>query len=114
MSRKVTSAKTKTTTTKEVLYTVPTNNTGFWELLYVISTVGTETPKVYWYDKSKNTEYLILAGKNLGAGDYLLFTDAIVVLQGGDEIRIEQAGTNSVTYIVTVELIQEQTIQFHS
>ena len=46
MSRKVTSAKTKTTTTKEVLYTVPTNNTGFWELLYVISTAGTETPKV--------------------------------------------------------------------
>jgi len=114
MSRKVTSAKTKTTITKELLYVVPTSNTGFWQLLYVISTAGTETPKVYWYDKSKNTEYLILAGKNLGAGDYLLFTDAIVVLQGGDEIRIEQAGTSSVTYVITIELIQEQTIQFHS
>lgn len=114
MSRKVSAAKTKTTTTKEVLYTVPANNTGFWQLLYVISTVGTETPKVYWYDKSKNLEYLILAGKNLGAGDYLLFTEAVVVIQGGDEIRIEQAGTNSVTYTVTIELIQEQAIQFHA
>ncbi len=114
MSRKVSAAKTKTTTTKEVLYTVPANNTGFWQLLYVISTAGTETPKVYWYDKSKNLEYLILAGKNLGAGDYLLFTEAVVVIQGGDEIRIEQAGTNSVTYTVTIELIQEQAIQFHA
>jgi hypothetical protein len=114
MSRKVSAAITKTTTTKEVLYTVPANNTGFWQLLYVISTAGTETPKVYWYDKSKNLEYLILAGKNLGAGDYLLFTEAVVVIQGGDEIRIEQAGTNSVTYTVTIELIQEQAIQFHA
>jgi hypothetical protein len=114
MSRKVSAAKTKTTTTKEVLYTVPANNTGFWQLLYVISTAGTETPKVFWYDKSKNLEYLILAGKNLGAGDYLLFTEAVVVIQGGDEIRIEQAGTNSVTYTVTIELIQEQAIQFHA
>lgn len=112
MSRKVTSAKTKTTTTKEVLYVVPTSNTGFWELLYVISTAGTETPKVYWYDKSKNTEYLILAGKNLGAGDYILFTEKVVVLQGGDEIRIEQAGTSSVTYVITVELIQDSTLQY--
>jgi hypothetical protein len=112
MSRKVTSAKTKTTTTKEVLYVVPTSNTGFWELLYVISTAGTETPKVYWYDKSKNTEYLILAGKNLGAGDYILFTEKVVVLQGGDEIRIEQVGTSSVTYVITVELIQDSTLQY--
>ena len=112
MSRKVSTAKTKTTTTKEVLYTVPSSNTGFWELLYVISADGTNTPTVYWYDKSKNTEYIIFAGKNLGAGDYVLFTDALVVVQGGDEIRISQSGTSTVTFIVTIELIQDSTLQY--
>ena len=113
MSRKISVAKTKTTTAKETLYTVPVKNTGLWTLAYVISTASTETPSIYWYDSSTTTEYLILSGKNLGAGEFVLLSDAEVVLQEGDELRVSQAGTNSVTYIFTVELIANQATQFH-
>ena len=113
MSRKISVAKTKTTTTKDTLYTIPVKNTGLWTLTYVISTAATETPSVYWYDSSAAVEYLILSGKNLGAGDFVLLSDAEVVLQEGDEIRVSQAGTNSITYVFTIELIPNQATQFH-
>jgi hypothetical protein len=112
MSRKVSAAATRTNSTKVTLLTVPTKNTGLWQLMYIISTAGTETPKVYWYDKSADVEYFIVGGKNLGAGDYVLLTNAEVVMQEGDEIRIQNTGTNSVTYVATVEFVPEQAVQF--
>lgn len=112
MSRKVSAATTRTNSTKVTLLTVPTKNTGLWQLMYIISTAGTETPKVYWYDKSDNVEYFIVGGKNLGAGDYILLTNAEVVLQEGDEIRVQNTGTSSVTYVATVEFVPEQAVQF--
>ena len=114
MTRKVSAAATRTNSTKVTLFTVPTKNTGLWNMMYVISTAGTETPKVYWYDKSTNTEYFIVGGKNLGAGDYILLSTAEVVLQAGDEIRVQNTGTNSVTYIATIELVPEMAVQYHN
>jgi hypothetical protein len=113
MSRKISVAKTKTTTTKDTLYTIPAKNTGLLTVTYVISTAGNNTPSVYWYDASINTEYLVLSGKNLGAGDFVLLADKEVVLQEGDQLRVSQSDTNSVTYIFTVELVANQATQFH-
>lgn len=113
MSRKVSAVTTKTTTTKETILTVPTKNTGLWQLMYIISLTGNDTPQVYWYDSSTNTEYFIVGGKNLGAGEFVrLDGEAEVVLQAGDEIRVQNSSTNTVTYIATVEFIPETTVQF--
>lgn len=112
MSRKVSAVDTRTNSTKVTLLTVPTKNTGLWTTMYVISTAGTETPKVYWYDASANTEYFVIGGKNLGVGDYILLADKEVVLQAGDEIRIQNTGTSAVTYIATVEFVPETAVQF--
>jgi hypothetical protein len=113
MSRKVSAVTTKTTTTKDTILTVPTKNTGLWQLMYIISITGNDTPKVYWYDVSTNTEYFIVGGKNLGAGDFIrLDGEAEVVLQAGDQIRVQNSTTNTVTYIATVEFIPETAVQF--
>ena len=113
MSRRVSSAATRTDATKVTLLTVPTKNTGVWQVMYIISTTGNDSPKVYWYDKSANTEYLVVGGKNLGAGDYILLDgNAAVIMQEGDEIRVQNSGTSSVTYIATVEFVPEQAVQF--
>ena len=112
MSRKVSAVTTKTTTAKETILTVPTKNTGLWQVMYVISLTGNDTPKVYWYDSSTNTEYFIVGGKNLGAGEYILLSNAEVVMQSGDEIRVQNSGTQTVTYIATVEFVPETAVQF--
>lgn len=114
MSRKVSAATTRTNSTKVTLFTVPTKNTGLWNMMYIISTAGNETPKVYWYDASSATEYFIVGGKNLGIGEYILLSTAEVVMQAGDEIRVQNTSTNSVTYVATIELIPEISIQFHN
>jgi hypothetical protein len=113
MSRKVSAVTTKATTTKDTILTVPTKNTGLWQLMYIISLTGNDTPKVYWYDVSTNTEYFIVGGKNLGAGEFIrLDGEAEVVLQAGDQIRVQNSSTNTVTYIATVEFIPETAVQF--
>ncbi len=92
---------------------VPTKNTGLWQLMYIISLTGNDTPKVYWYDVSTNTEYFIVGGKNLGAGEFIILDgNTEVVLQAGDEIRVQNSSTNTVTYIATVEFVPETAVQF--
>lgn len=113
MGRKVTAAVTRTVTDKYTLYTVPTRNRAEWGLMYVLSLTGTDTPAVYWYDKSQNIEYQVVGAKNLGAGEFVLLTDAVVVMEEEDEIRVKNSSTNTVTYIATVELIQNTAVSFH-
>lgn len=106
MSSKASAIATRTTADKHTLYTVPARNIALWELLYFVSLTGTDSPTVYWYNASTNTEYTIFGAKNLGAGDYVLLTDAVVVLEEGDEIRVKNSSTNTVTYMITVTLVQ--------
>ena len=113
MSRQVSAAETRTNSTKVTLYTVPARNRGEWEMMYVISLTGTDSPTVYWYDASANVEYTVLGAKNLGAGDYVLLSDAVVIMEEGDEIRVKNSSTNTVTYIATVNLIQNISVSFH-
>jgi len=113
MSRKTSAVVTRTTATKHTLYTVPSKNRAEWELMYVISLTGTDSPSVFFYDSSANVEYKILGAKNLGAGDYVLLTDAVVVLEEGDEIRVQNSSTNTVTYVATVNLEQNIATTYH-
>ena len=113
MSRKVSAAVTRTVTDKYTLYTVPARNRAEWEMMYVISLTGTDSPAVYWYDSSQNIEYQVLGAKNLGAGDYVLLSTAVVVMEENDEIRVKNSSTNTVTYIATVELIQNTSVTYH-
>jgi len=114
MARTVSAVANRTTADKHTLYTVPAKNTGLWNMMYIISLVGNETPKVYWYDSHTSTEYFIVGGKNLGVGEYILLSDAHVALKENDEIRVQNTGTNSTTYIATIELVPAEAIQFHS
>jgi len=42
-----------------------------------------------------------------------LLSDAHVALKENDEIRVQNTGTNSTTYIATLELRPAEAIQFH-
>lgn len=113
MTRKVSAAVTRTTTDKYTLFTVPTRNRAEWSLMYVISLTGTDSPAVYWYDASANVEYQVLGAKNLGAGEFVLLSDAVVVMEENDQIRVKNSSTNTMTYIATVELVQNTSVSFH-
>ena len=117
MARTVSPVKTLTnTSTKTLLYKVPSKNTGIWNMMYILGVSGTETVKVFWKDFTATpaTEYTVVYVKNQADGNYTLISDAVVALKENDEIWIQNAGTSStVTYIATLELRPAETIQFH-
>jgi len=104
--RKVSAIDSLSSTTKTTLYTVPDKHHALWQVVYVISLTSNDSPTVYWYDVSKNIEYKVFGGKNLSAGDYVLLNQAEVALEEGDQIRVQNSTTNTVTYICTFEAIQ--------
>jgi len=115
MSRKISVGKNKSTTTKEALYTVPTKQTAYWSLLYIVNTgANNKYVTVYWYDKSLNTEFSILNQYTLNAKQFVQFDgNAVTVLDEGDEIRIETESSSSFSFIATLDLEPKLATQFN-
>lgn len=115
MSRKISVGNNKSTTTKEALYTVPTKQTAYWNLLYIVNTgANNKYVTVYWYDKSLNTEYSILNQYTLNSRQYVQFDgNAVTVLDEGDEIRIETESSSSFSFIATLDLEPKLATQFN-
>lgn len=102
-----------TPATKTTLFTVPTRNIARWSLLYAYNgTAAAKTYTAWWYDSSANTEIPIVYNYPLAAANYLKFDGAEVILDEGDEIRVQiETGATNATTIVTVEIEQRSTVQ---
>lgn len=79
-----------TAAVKTTVYTVPTGYYALWNLCYIVNTSGVnKTVDVYWYDKSTNTEIIILDGYQLTHTNFIKFDGgAYIVLEEGDEVRM--------------------------
>ena len=113
MSRPHSVGKNLVANTKTVLFTVPTRNIAKWSLLYAYN--GTASAKnftAWWYDASENTEVAIVYNYPLAAANFLKFDGADVILDEGDEIRVQiETGASNAACIVTVDLDQRSTVQ---
>lgn len=117
MSRKISVGKTKNTSTKEAIYTVPTKQTALWTLLYVANVgANNKTATVYWYDKSTNQEYgIVNASFNSGTGSEWGGQGKYVVLEEGDEIRVaQQDNLTTFTFLVSLEIDPKIAVQFNT
>jgi hypothetical protein len=115
MARRLSTAISKNTAAKETLFTVPTKQTAYWELLFISNTgANNKTATVYWYDKSLNLEIAIInapfsAGQSLEWGG----SNKYVVLDEGDEIRVAiQDNTTSFAFIVSLEMDRKLAVQY--
>jgi hypothetical protein len=115
MSRKISTALTKNTSAKETLFTVPTKQTAYWELLFISNTgANNKTATVYWYDASKNVEIAII-NKSFSAGESLEWggDGKYVAMAAGDEIRVAiQDNLTSFAFIVSLNLDKQLTTQY--
>lgn len=94
--RRVSVGHVLTAGVKTTVYTTPSSYIAQWDLLYVSNHSGVnKTLSVWWWDKSKNLEIVIIDGYPLTAHEFLKFDgNAYVVLEEGDEIRItSEAGS---------------------
>jgi hypothetical protein len=77
------------------LYTCPANCRAEVEMLMIVNAGGNTTVTVVWNDASKSYSSRIVGGKNMGAGEYLLFTGASLVLEAGDKLQITPTGNSA-------------------
>ena len=115
MSRQISVGTNLTTSTKTTIYTVPDRVSAIWTLFYAFNYGGNNKYiNLYWYDSSNNVEIRILDGYTLNTKQYLLFNDAEVVLEQGDEIRVQLEASASMAVTITLEVQPELSVKKNS
>ena len=105
--------KNLTANVKTTIFTVPTRNMAKWLLLFVTNhSTSSKWINVWWYDASENTEIEVLSQYAITAKDFLRIDGtAYILLDEGDEIRVQSETGSVTTCIVTVEIEQRSTVQ---
>jgi hypothetical protein len=105
--------KNLTANVKTTVFTVPTRNIAKWTLAHISNhTGGDKSVSLWWYDSSENTEVVIIDGYNLDARKYVQFNGgAYIVLDEGDEIRVQSETGSAMSITVSMELEQRSTVQ---
>jgi hypothetical protein len=91
-----------TGTTTEDVYTCPPNCTAEISYLHVHNSTGNVSIEIEWYVAADDYTSHFLEGKNLGAGEYITFSDIEIVLAPGDKIQVTPASSGHVDTILTV------------
>ena len=87
-------------------YTVPTGYYALFNLLYVHNTGGsTKHITVQWYDSSAATAIDILTEVTYSSKSYTQFSNAYIVLEQGDQLRLAPQAGSTFAVIATVEEI---------
>jgi hypothetical protein len=88
------------------VYTVPTGYYAKLNLLYIHNTSGNNKYiTVQWYDASANASIDILTQVPYTAKAYTQFSNAYVVMEEGDQLRITTESTSAFAAIATFEEI---------
>lgn len=104
-----------TANTKTTLFTVPTRQIAKWNLTHISNHTGSNKyVSLWWYDKSENTEVVIIDQYSLDARKILQFggNGLYVVLEEGDEVRITSETGSSMSVTVTFELQATSAVQY--
>jgi hypothetical protein len=116
MARKISKSGELTPSTKTTVFTVPVKNTALWHLLFLSNHTGNNKwVSAWWYDASTDTEIRIIDSTNVDAKKTLQFggnVNEYVVLEENDEIRLQAENGSEFTYIVSMEIYPNQSVQF--
>jgi hypothetical protein len=98
-----------TSTAQVTAYTVPTGYYAKWNLCYAVNHAGNnKTIDVIWYDSSTNTEYYVLDNYDLSPTEFIKFDGgAYIVLEEGDQIRVQAAADSIIHVLNTFEQIRK-------
>ena len=91
-----------TGTTTEEVYTCPANCVAEVSYIHIHNSSGNTNIDIEWYVAADTYTSHFLEGKNLGAGEYVTFSDVELVLQSGDKIQITPDTAAHVDSILTV------------
>lgn len=78
------------------LYTCPANVRAEVTFLLIVNASTTSSASAYWYDASKAYTSNLLTGKNLNAGETLVYNSGFsLILEAGDKLQIKPTNNAS-------------------
>ena len=113
MSRPVSVGKDLVANTKTTMFTVPNRNSAKWTLLFASNhSTSSKWFSAWWYDSSENVEIEVLFEYGLTAKEFIRIDGtAYIVLDEGDEIRVQSETGSACTCIITLELEHRSAVQ---
>ena len=110
--RELTVGKNLTAGSANTVYTVPKGCKAIATLLMLSNSGGnSKTISASWYDKSDNTSTIIVGGKSISAGDFLMFNQGRMVMDEFDELIVTPEAASTFSVIFTVEIHQNTSYQ---
>ena len=90
---------------QDTVYTCPANCRAHMSLLYISNHNNAATDFEVMWDRADGTDAFIIAGKNLGVGEFLQWSSAFIVFEPGDALKVTPSNNVSpeLTTIATVE-----------
>jgi len=106
-TRKITSTVSCTVEDQEeVLYTCPANCRAEMSLLFFSNANGNTTVDVNWYRQNGTEHIHIVGGKNMVGGEFVQFSDGVIVFETGDYMTIMASG-NATPHIDALGTVEE-------
>ena len=91
-----------TGTTTEDVYVCPANCVAEVSYIHIHNTTGNTNITIEWYVAADTYTSHFLEGKNLGAGEYVTFSNIELVLEAGDKIQVTPDTAAHIDSIITV------------
>jgi hypothetical protein len=91
-----------TGTTTEDVYVCPANCVAEINFIHIHNSTGNTNIDIEWYVAADTYTSHFLEGKNLGAGEYVTFSDIELVLAAGDKIQVTPDTAAHIDTIITV------------
>ena len=95
-----------TTTDVASIVTIPNGYVAHWNMLFISNLGGSTDSATVYVDKADGTDMYIIGGSNISSKEYVLFSDAVVVLQPGDIIKASTGSAGNMEFIVTFDLLE--------
>ena len=95
-----------TTTDVATLVTVPSGYVAHWNMLFVSNIGGATNGVGVYVDKADTTRIDILGGGNVSAKEFILLSDAVFVLQAGDQVKVYTTSAGDVEFAMTFDLLE--------
>jgi hypothetical protein len=110
--RELTVGKNLTAGSSNTIYTVPKGCKAIATLLFIANGGGSSASvSAGWHDVSYGATITISGAKNLGAGEYLQFSDGRMVMDEGDYLTVTPAAGSTFSVILTMEILQNTAYQ---
>ena len=95
-----------TTTDVTSIVTIPNGYVAHWNMLFITNLGGSTDTATIYVDKADGTDLYILNGTSISGKDFLLLSEAVVVLHPADVIKCSTGTAGNIEVVLTFDLME--------